>query len=323
MKKSIKELHVLVLGVGSIGERHIRNLWLLGVTKITAYRTRNLPFRDIGSAQVSVVSDLKQINTDTIDCAIICSPTHLHFDQSAWCADSGIHAFIEKPLSHHLDSLTNLTRTVSEKKLVFFVGYMMRFHPVMISLKKMISSEILGKVIYIESEWREYLPDWHPWEDYKKGYAARSDMGGGAALTLSHDLDLICWLLNRNPQSWQSNKVISPTLETTAETIADYIVTFPDQILGRVHLNMAAPIPQRKTEVIFEKGRITVEYFENKLIIEEKSKEKKIIIASEFERNQMYVSELEYFLSNVCSGNHVDSIPELEQAILITKIALT
>jgi predicted dehydrogenase len=316
-------LRVLVLGVGSIGERHIRNLWALGVTQITAYRTRNLPFRDIGLAKVTVITDLNAIQPGTIDCAIICSPTHLHLEQSTWCAAFGIHTLIEKPISHSLEAWSHLKQTVLEKRLVFSVAYMMRFHPLAIALKEIIASGSLGKVVYVESEWREFLPDWHPWEDYRESYAALAEMGGGAALTLSHDLDLVCWLLNRNPISWQSQRANSPTLQTTADTISDFLLTFPDGIFGRVHLNMAAPIPQRKTQVIFEKGIATFDYFGNTLITEKKGKPKSEIMVPDFERNQMYVAELMAFLTNVNSADASNSIVQIEQASFITQLAIS
>jgi predicted dehydrogenase len=322
-KNNFSHLRVLILGVGSIGERHIRNLWTLGVTQITAYRTRNLPFRDIGLAEVKTINHLNVIQPGMFDCAIICSPTHLHLEQSIWCATMGIHTLIEKPISHHLNGLAQLKKTVAEKQLVFSVAYMMRFHPLTIALKEIIASGSLGKVVYIESEWREFLPDWHPWEDYRESYAALAEMGGGAALTLSHDLDLVCWLLGKNPIAWQAQRSVSPILQTTADTISDFLLTFPEGILGRVHLNMASPIPQRKTQVIFEKGIATFDYFGNTLITEKKGKPKSEILVHGFERNQMYVSELIAFLTNVASAEASNSDVQIEQASFITQLAIS
>lgn len=318
-----QNLQVLVLGVGSIGERHIRNLWALGVTKITAYRTRNLPFRDIGPAKVTVITDLNQLQPSEIDCAIICSPTNLHLSQSIWCAENGIHTLVEKPISNTDRSISDLLKIVVDKQLVFSVAYMMRFHPLLIELKKIIASKIFGKVVHIESEWREYLPDWHPWEDYRKSYAALAEMGGGAALTLSHDLDLVTWLLDANPIEWQTNRIISSSLETTSDTVADFSLIFPNKVPGRVHLNMAAPISQRKTQVIFEQALVTFYYYDNKLVVAEKNKPKQDIHLAEFERNQMYVSELDCFLGKVLSRDYSQSAAQIEQAAFIVKLAIS
>ena len=86
------------------------------------------------------------------------------------------------------------TRPAEAQRQVM-VGYNLRFHPGLVRLKSWCSSRPLGGSSACAPTVGEYLPDWHPWEDYRHGYSARRDLGGGAVLTLSHELDAVCWLL--------------------------------------------------------------------------------------------------------------------------------
>jgi predicted dehydrogenase len=320
---ALEKLRVLVVGVGSIGERHIRNLWNLGITQISALRSRNLPYRDIGKASVQVVLDWDTIKKGDFDVAIICTPTHLHLSQTLKCVQLGMHVLVEKPLSHTLEGISTLAQEVAEQKVVFSVAYMMRYHPLLRELKQLIQSKSLGEVVYAESEWREYLPDWHPWEDYRTSYAALAEMGGGAALTLSHDLDTLCWLLEDYPETWTCKKAKHQSVETTADAIADFIFTFSKNRQGRVHVNMAAPIPQRMTRITFERGVVAFFYYKNELVVAPKGEAERVVCLPDFERNQLYVDELFDFLQKVVQQNFSENSSQFNNAEILTKIALS
>ena len=60
-------------------------------------------------------------------------------------------------------------------------------------IKELVEKRTLGKIISVQTECSSYLPDWHPYEDYRKGYAAREDLGGGAVLTQIHEIDYMYW----------------------------------------------------------------------------------------------------------------------------------
>ena len=60
---------------------------------------------------------------------------------------------------------------------------MMRFHPCILKMNSWVNEGKIGKVIHYRSKWGEYLPNWHPWENYKQSYAGKKEMGGGPALT--------------------------------------------------------------------------------------------------------------------------------------------
>lgn len=73
------------------------------------------------------------------------------------------------------------------------MGCNLRFHDCIKKMKSLLEKETIGKIISVKVECGAYLPDWHPYEDYSKGYAARDDLGGGVVLTCIHELDYLYW----------------------------------------------------------------------------------------------------------------------------------
>ena len=165
-------MKILVCGVGSIGERHINNLISLGYEEIILYRSSNSKLRSIKN-NLQTFSDLSIALKEKPDIALITNPTSLHIDTAIECAKANCHLFIEKPLSNNLNKVDVLSNLVSEKKLVCMVGFMYRYHPLIKKIKSIIDGMSLGELIHIRSTWGEYLPDWHPWEDYRTSYAAK------------------------------------------------------------------------------------------------------------------------------------------------------
>src|SRR5262249_38276429 len=126
---------------------------------------------------------------------IISNPSSLHMNVALAAARAGAHLLIEKPLSHDLNSVATLEHLVAAQRLVAQVGFQFRFNPGLRQIKTWIDSGAIGRPVSAQVHWGEYLPGMHPWEDYRLGYAARSDLGGGVLLTLSHPFDYLRWLL--------------------------------------------------------------------------------------------------------------------------------
>ncbi len=311
---------ILITAAGSIGERHIRNLWQLGFRDLVVFRTRNLPFRDLGEAQVQVVLDWQEAINAGADAAFVTSPTHLHMEQTLACLNAGMHVFVEKPIAHNLNQKAELYAALEASKKVLQVGYMLEFHPFLREMKSYCTKSIFGRLISAESYWGDYLPNWHPWEDYKTSYAALEQMGGGVALTLSHELDTVLWLVNELPQKHFTLKSTHPVLPIEADNLTEVIMQFKDSSIARVHMNYVEKNPSRRTVLLFEKGRLTFEYFENTLKIEDFNQDTvEIKTCPEFDRNDLFVSEAEHFLERI-KNKDVGADAGLERAFEIVKI---
>jgi predicted dehydrogenase len=286
--------YCLIIGAGSIGERYIRNLWLLGYKNIAVLRTRNLPFRDIGEARVTVIKSWEEVEVLKPVVAFICNPTAMHLTSAMECVTRGIHVIVEKPLSHTCDGLDELASLARKKNVLVQVGYMMRYHPLIKKVYHHVSAETFGKLIQIQSHWGEYLPDWHPWEDYRDSYAARREMGGGAALTLSHDLDLACWIAGGTLVEYKRMYNFASALEVDVESGADFLFRFSTGVTANVHLNFFQRTKERWYKYLFEHAVIKIDFFRNEMIIQDAEGEK-IERLENFDRNDLFLEQVNHF----------------------------
>lgn len=288
----------MVVGAGSIGERYIRNLWSMGYNNIAALRSRNLPFRDIGNASVKVVNAWKELDALQPRVAFICTPTAMHVDNALECLERNMHVLVEKPLSHSTEGLDALKRKSAEKKLLVQVGYMMRFHPFLKKIYDITTEKKYGNLVHIHSHWGEYLPDWHPWEDYRGSYAAKKAMGGGVALTLSHDLDLSNWIAGEDIVKYNSLFNFGSSLEIDVEGGADFILQYRNGITAHVHMNYFQKVKERYYQYIFDQAVVRIDFFCNEMVIKTAAGEE-IQRLESFDRNQLFLSQLEDFFSNL------------------------
>src|SRR5450755_4294627 len=168
-------MKVLIIGLGGIAQRHLRNLrQLLGdAVEILAYRVRRnsnvltdkLQIEEGSSLEnkygIEVFDHLDEALRQKPTAAFICNPTSLHMPVALACARAGCHLFVEKPLSNDLVGVEELCEVVERENLICLVGYQMRFHPCLRYAYACLQAKSLGKVIAVRAEVGEYLPSWH------------------------------------------------------------------------------------------------------------------------------------------------------------------
>jgi len=295
---------ILILGAGSIGERHIAILQKLSYNNIWVYRQRNLPFLTIEQDTVSIFTDLSKIKLINPFAAIICTPTSQHLEQALFCVERNIPVLVEKPLSGNLAGLEELKRSVLRNKTYVQVAYMLRYHPYFQRIKTTIDSGDLGKLVSIQSNWSEYLPDWHPYENYRESYASRKELGGGAALTLSHDIDLLNWLAHSPVENWHTRKNYTAMPEIDVESAADISIHYKNGVTAKCHLDFHSRTAKRWYRFVFEEGYMEVDYLKSELTT---CFRRTISTESlvEFDRNQLYTAQILNFFAQIEDKNVV------------------
>src|SRR2546426_614100 len=188
-------MQILVVGCGSIGVRHIRNLRALGVADIAVVD----PLTDRVDQAVGMVGARPYRHLDEglarkPDAVLVCTPPYLHLDGARSGLLAGAHVFIEKPFSHSLEGVDELLALAEQHHRFICVGYNLRFHPGVQKLKMMLDSGAIGRLLVVKAEFGQYLPDWRPTQDYRESYTARAELGGGIILDASHEIDYVRWL---------------------------------------------------------------------------------------------------------------------------------
>ena len=314
-------MKIMIAGLGSIGRRHFRNLLSLGERNLLLYRTGNSTLPDGELADFPVVTDLEAALSCQPEAVIVSNPTALHMDVAIPAARAGCHLLVEKPISASMDRIPELQAALAEAGVKALVGYHYRFHPGLQLLKELLDSNAIGRPLSVRVHWGEYLPGWHPWEDYRQGYSARPDLGGGVILTLSHPFDYLRWLFGEVEALWAFSGAIGD-LELQVEDTAEVGFRFKRGLLGSLHLDYYQRPPAHWLEVV---GALGTLHWDNaagvvRVYRLQISGWEELPPPPGFERNSLFVSEMSHFLQ-VCRG---ESQPfcSLEDGIQALKIAL-
>jgi predicted dehydrogenase len=312
----------LIAGLGSIGRRHMRNLLALGEKDIVLYRTRKSTMPEEELAGFPQETDLQTaLEKYKPDALIVSNPTSLHLDVAIPAAQAGCSLLLEKPLSHSMDRIDQLESALEKGGGRVVVGFQFRFHPGLARAKQLISSGEIGRVISAHVHFGEYLPAWHPWEDYRKGYAARADLGGGVVLTQCHSLDYLPWLVGKVESVWGFIAKLSD-LEVDVEDTAKIGLRFESGALGSIHLDYNQQPPSHYFEVVGTKGSLQWNLSDGATRIYRVDKKDWEIhsLPPDWERNAMFMEEMKHFVA-VARGEVESSCP-LEDGVRVMRLAL-
>lgn len=289
----------LFVGCGSIGRRHIKNLKSLIDCEVLAYRVRKESLGDFEKEfNIQTFHDYDKALAEKPDAVFVTNPTSHHLETALKAAKSGCSLFIEKPVSHTLEGIDELISICNEKKLVAFVAYKMRFHKSIRQIKAWIDEGVLGKVVSIRAHYGGHLPSWHPWEDYRRMYSARKDLGGGVLLDCSHEIDYVLWFLGEIEQAQGFSGQLSD-LEIETEDVAEILVRSKTGVFGTVHLNYLQQPERRYCEVIGTRGTAFWDQSQKKVTFTPVDKNEKEICIAEGQydtKQDMFVEEMKHFL---------------------------
>ena len=326
-------MRFLIAGLGSIGRRHFRNLIALGEKDIILLRTRKATLPDEEIAGYPVETDLQEaLQKHRPEAVIVANPTSLHLDVAIPAAQAGCHILLEKPVSASLERLDILKNAAQQSGSKILVGFQFRFHPTLNKARELIQSKSLGKILTVHAHWGEYLPQWHPWEDYRRSYAARADLGGGVIVTLTHPLDYFRYLLGEVESLWSFNGHISP-LEIDVEDTAEIGLRFADGAVGGVHVNYFQRPPVHRLEIVGTEGTLRWDNADGILQLYRipasfgsySDPPPAPVIESfpppeGFERNQLFVAQTRHFIEIVRGES--ESLCNLKDGVMALRLAL-
>ena len=286
----------LVIGCGSIGERHISNIRsILPDATIDAF--------DPQTERISIMSKKynanpvpeKQIDSASYDCVFVCTPPSSHIELAKRALNSGSNVLIEKPLSSSLEGTDDLKKLTSHRRLLAFVAYNFRFNKGINIVRQMIMSGKLGRISYASAYFGQYLPDWRPWQDYKKSYTASKNLGGGIIHDGSHEIDYLVWLFGK-PNNIQCQFEFTDILSTDTEAVSDMLLHFERNVLAHVHLDFVRREYRRSLEVLCEHGIIQWSLSEDAVKTYDPSAKSWSILKLNENVNDMYKAEIIHVL---------------------------
>ena len=306
------KLKVLFTSYGSIAQKHIAIIknsyseFSIGVLRgLVKEKAGNLEtFYDINDA-----IDWKP------DVVLITSPAIYHIEQALIFASHGCHLYIEKPLSVNLDGITDLEEIARSKDIVLKVGYNLRHLPVIRELKKIISNAKFGKVYSLRTEVGQWLPDWRPGIDYRKSVTAKKELGGGALLELSHEVDYLRFVFGEVCSVMADINTVSD-LNINVEDNVEAILKFHAGFTGTLHLDLLRRDKTRKCLIICEKGTIIADLLSSRISTISSCGES---IDRKIEPVDSYEKSLEEFFAAVKLGGDSEiSLSEGQKSLSVT-----
>ena len=292
--------HALVIGCGSIGKRHIRNLISIGVKNIFAVDLREDRLAEVAELEgVITVSSLEDICLSLLSTGLICTPPSSHIQLTDLLLKNQCpRILIEKPLSNNYGEAKRLLSTVLNSKSIVAVGCNYRFHPAIQLAKNTLKNGTVGKVHNFRSEFAQYLPDWHPWENYAETYSASAEMGGGIALDRIHELDYLRHLFGELSVKYSKVSRLGKLNIDTEDNI-DVVLETSDGAVGTLHLDYLRRDYKSEFTITGELGTIVGDLGKNGFFsLYDSAAEKWETVSFDTEKydlNQMYKDEIQAF----------------------------
>lgn len=311
----------MIAGLGSIGRRHLRHLKALGESDILLYRTHKSTLPDDELAVYPVETDLAAALAARPDAVVVSNPTALHLDVAIPAAEQGCHILLEKPVSHSLEGLDTLKQAARKSGARILVGFQFRYHPGLRRIVEVLSSGEVGRPVSFRVHWGEYLPGWHPWEDYRESYSARQDLGGGVILTLTHPLDYLHWIFGAVDAEWSFNGQLSD-LEVDVVDTAEIGLRFASGVVGSVHLNYIQRPPRHQLEIVCTQGTIRWDNAGKGVEVFRAEEDAWVFhpLPDDFERDDLFRQQMSHFLQ-VASGKAAPRCT-LDDGIVALQLAL-
>ena len=286
---------VAVIGLGSIGMRHARNLLDMGhaVRGFDPNAPLRSELKDMGGEALETRDDAFK----GAAAAVICSPNAAHLDDARTALDVDCHVLIEKPMAHTErgieDMLAGTDKTIA-------VAHNMRFHPSVEAAKKIISSGALGDLLWGRFVCASYLPDWRPGQDYRKNYTADASTGG-VLFDIVHEFDIANYLLGA-AETLAACASRSGHLEMDSEDIADVIIRHANGARSTLHLDYVTRPARRRADIAGTKGLLEIDIIGRSLRLTGIDGDVSDERTFEGENAETYRAEMKDFLNAVETG---------------------
>ena len=305
-----------IIGYGSIGQRHVRNLIALGYKDIVL-------LRKIGSGNnydLKEFTEIKEFLGSEPDVVIIANPTNLHAEFLTQILSLDINVLVEKPLVATIEEWQSLQDQLLNYDGIGMTAYNMRFHPSVSETQKIITENKLGKIYSARFFVGQYLPNWRHGTDYSKSYSASSEMGGGVLFDLIHEIDLAYFLIGEplGRVAYQVDRLSD--LRIDSEDLAELLYRTEDKTFVSIHLDYLTRNYQRYIEIVGEHGSLRTDLYSNKVTVISENGEKDERFFNEFSRNNMYLDMLSGFITSLEENSK--SPISLNEGLISNRIAI-
>lgn len=303
-------MNVLLIGLGSIGKKHVAALKSIDRT-IQIFALRSTTNAELNE-DVANIFTLKEIENVDIDFAIIANPTSEHTKTIKSLIEYDFPLFIEKPLSAQLD-VDEIISTIQEKGTATYIACNLRFLDSLNYVRKHLTEKEAPRINEINVYCGSYLPLWRKEGDFRQSYSANADLGGGVHIDLIHEIDYLYWLLG-SPNEIKRHFTSKSNLDINAVDYANYLLEY-ERFNASVILNYYRRDAKRTLEIVFDEATWMIDIIKNNVSINGK-----IVYASNQTIADTYQNQMNYFINCLKEGH--DTFNNIENAYNVLKICI-
>jgi predicted dehydrogenase len=286
-------MKVAVIGLGSAGSRHARNLLELGHEVVGFDPVASPPVGTRTSASIEAA-------IESADAVVVASPNAFHASQACAALEHGRPVLVEKPLATTVTDAELVVEAADRAGVVAAVAMNLRFHPGIVELKRLVDAGALGRILLAQVSFGYDLRLWRPNHDYRQSYSARADLGGGIVLDAIHELDYLLWLLGPIVSVSAEEARVSD-LEIEVEDAAVAVLRFASGALATVDLNFFEPAYRRRCVVVGSKAVSDWDWVERTVTVRCDSEEDRTADVGA-PVSETYRSVIANFLDGVATG---------------------
>ncbi|MFP6774500.1 MAG: Gfo/Idh/MocA family oxidoreductase [Alphaproteobacteria bacterium] len=289
--------HILIIGTGSVGMRHGRNLTSLGATVsgMDPRDDRRAAFVDeFTTAAYPTLEDA--LAAGGFDGVAVCSPTRFHVEQCIPALEAGLPVLLEKPVAKTLDEAQALAAALARTGTPLLLGYTWRWWPPLARVRELLAAGAVGQIRYVDFTMSAHLADWHPGEPLEEFFMSSADLGGGALLDESHWVDLMLWFFGM-PESLSARVEKISDLNITSDDNVDMMIYFPDGLRANLHLDLYGRPHRKSIRFIGEGGSILWSETPNQIAVCLEAGENWREETFDCERNDMFLGVAREFLA--------------------------
>ncbi len=296
--------HILIVGTGSAGKRHAKNLHALGCA-ISCMDPRRDRLEEISAEAITLKSVFTSLEDafasgKTFDAVVVASPPSFHVQQAIYALQRGVPVLLEKPVSPDLDSALKLQAAIQDNGVPLLLGYTWRWWQPLLKVKQLLKRQGVGELKLVKFTMAAHLADWHPWERYQDFFMASKTLGGGAILDESHWLDLMLWFFGMPAKLFAKVEKISD-LEIETDDNVDMLVFYNSGMRVSLHLDLYTRPHEKSIQFVGENGTLIWE--PNSIKIGKEMDPEWEIEKFNYDRNDMFVGVAEEFLSILSGGS--------------------
>lgn len=250
-------LRIIIVGLGSMGKRRIRNLLKLGFTDIIGFDPRSDRRKEaFQKYKIKTVSSIEDGLVHMPKVMIISTPPDLHYKYANIAIKKNINFFTEVNLSSA--DIKKIIRKLKHKSIVAFPSCTTLYNPVVMKLRELIKKKSIGRILTMYHHFGHYLPNWHPWESYKEFYVSKRKTGA-AREVVPFELVWITSLFSEIDSVYGQVTKISK-LDADIDDIYEIFMKFKNGIHGTLIIDVLSKAAFSETKIIGEKGVIVCDH---------------------------------------------------------------